>query len=68
LDEHCRRLGRDPAQIERSIGGINASRLPMLDDYLAAGVTHLIMGVSGPDWDISLLTKLLAWRDSRTGV
>jgi len=41
--EHCRRLGRDPAQIERSIGGINASRLPMLDDYVAAGVTHLIM-------------------------
>jgi hypothetical protein len=53
LDEHCRRLGRDPGEIERSIGGFNAERIRLLDDYLAAGVTHFIMGVGGPDWTSS---------------
>ena len=65
LDEHCRRLGRDPHEIERSIGGIGADRLALLDDYVEAGVTHFIMGVAGPDWDLSLLPDLLAYRDDR---
>jgi hypothetical protein len=30
-------------------------------------VTHLIMGISGPEWDLSLLPKLVEWRDSRQG-
>ncbi len=67
LDEHCRRLGRDPSEIERSIGGFNAERIKLLDDYLAAGVTHFIMGVGGPDWDISQLSKLIAYRDQHNG-
>ena len=29
LDEHCRRLGRDPGEIERSIGGFNAERITL---------------------------------------
>jgi hypothetical protein len=65
LDDHCRRLGRDPAAIERSIGGIDENRLTLLDDYVAAGVTHFIMGVGGPEWDLSLLPELLAFRDER---
>src|SRR6185503_12002314 len=67
LDEHCRRLGRDPGEIERSIGGFNAERIRLLDDYLAAGVTHFIMGVGGPDWDIIQLSKLIAYRDQHNG-
>ena len=65
LDEHCRRLGRDPSEIERSIGGIQSADEDLLDAYVEAGVTHLIMRAGGPDWDLSLLPKLLAWRDSR---
>jgi probable F420-dependent oxidoreductase len=65
LDEHCERLGRDPGEIERSIGGIGADRMPLLDDYVAAGVTHFIMGVSGPDWNLDLLSELIAYRDKR---
>jgi hypothetical protein len=67
LDDWCRRVGRDPAEIERSIGGIRESALPHLDGYLEVGVTHLIMGISGPEWDLSLLPKLVEWRDSRQG-
>jgi len=65
LDRHCRRVGRDPNAIERSIGRINRGRLAMLDDYVAAGVTHFIMGVEGPTWDLSLLSDLVAYRDER---
>lgn len=38
-----------------------------LDDYLAAGVTHFIMGVDGPDWDLGQLSKLIAYRDQHNG-
>jgi probable F420-dependent oxidoreductase len=67
LDEWCRRVGRDPAAIERSIGGIDARTPTDLDRYLDAGVTHLIMDTGGPEWDLSLLPKLVEWRDSRQG-
>ena len=66
LDEHCRKLGRDPGQIERSIAGITTADPAVLDAYVDAGITHLIMPTGGPDWDLSLLPKLLAWRDSRS--
>jgi hypothetical protein len=55
------------ADIERSIGAFNADRIKLLDDYLAAGVTHFIMGVGGPDWDISQLSGLIAYRDRHNG-
>ena len=67
LDEWCRKVGRDPSEIERSIGGMSTNRLPQLDDYLEAGITHFIMGVGGPDWDLGLLPRLLAWRDAQNG-
>jgi probable F420-dependent oxidoreductase len=63
LDEWCRRVGRDPAAIERSVGDVEADSLPHLDAYLESGITHLIMGVGGPDWDLSLLPKLVEWRE-----
>ena len=66
LDEWCRRVGRDPAAIERSVAGINAGSLDRLDGYLAVGVTHIIMPASGPEWDLSLLPRLVEWRDRRS--
>jgi probable F420-dependent oxidoreductase len=67
LDEWCRKIGRDPAEIERSVGGVSDASPEHLDRYVDAGMTHFIMGVSGPDWDVSLLPKLIAWRDARNG-
>ncbi len=41
LDEWCAKVGRDPQEIERS-AQIFGPQLDKLDDYLAAGITHLI--------------------------
>jgi probable F420-dependent oxidoreductase len=67
LDGWCRKVGRDPAEIERSIGAVSEGRLGQLDAYVDAGITHFIMGVGGPEWGLGLLPKLIAWRDARNG-
>ncbi len=67
LDGWCEKVGRDPAEIERSLGGIDRGDLDRLDDYVDAGITHFIMEAGGPDYDLSLLPDLLAWRDRRNG-
>jgi hypothetical protein len=64
--EHCARLGRDPATIERVIG----SREPIAqhaDALLDAGVDELTIGVGGGPggYDMGELRELLQWRDSR---
>jgi hypothetical protein len=64
LDEWCARVGRDPAQIERS-AQIFGPQLDRLDEYLSAGITHFICDASGPDYDLAPLQKLLAWRDAQ---
>jgi probable F420-dependent oxidoreductase len=64
LDEWCRKVGRDPSEIERSVGGITPENVSDLDAYLDVGVTFFTMGSTGPDWDLSLLPRLLEWRDS----
>jgi probable F420-dependent oxidoreductase len=66
IDAHCAKLGRDPTQIERSIGGLKDPDAATLDAYVDAGITHFIFSAGGPDWDLSRLQKLLDWRDSRS--
>ena len=62
LDEWCAKVERDPGEIERS-AQLTEAQLDKADDYLAVGITHLISEASGPDYDLSSLHKLLAWRD-----
>ncbi len=64
LDQRCSEVGRDPSEIERSIM-VDDEKLTMGDAYVSQGITHLITGVDGPDYDLSGLEKLIAWRDSR---
>ena len=67
LDDWCARVGRDPAEIERSVQ-LHGAQLDKADAYLAAGFTHLIVGdVGGPDYDMAPLQKLIAWRDAQQG-
>jgi probable F420-dependent oxidoreductase len=47
LDDWCERVGRDPAEIERSVL-IDPSRLDAADDYAAAGVQHLVVELPHP--------------------
>jgi alkanesulfonate monooxygenase SsuD/methylene tetrahydromethanopterin reductase-like flavin-dependent oxidoreductase (luciferase family) len=63
LDEWCAKVGRDPKEIERSTFVHDA--LDRLDEYVDIGVTHLVVGAGGPDFDLEPLQKLVAWRDSR---
>ena len=64
LNEWCAKVGRDPREIERS-AQILGSQIDKLDEYLAAGITHLIYHAIGPDYDLAPLNKLIAWRDSQ---
>lgn len=64
LDRWCERIGRNPAEIERSIM-VNPQTAPRAEEYVQKGVTHLIIGIDGPDYDTSVLERLIAWRDSR---
>ena len=64
LDEHCAAEGRDPAAIERSWAVGRGGSDP--DELRAAGVTHLITGISGSanGYDLGRLRELVQWRDS----
>ena len=64
LDNWCQELGRDPAEIERTISltmneNIVAERL---DAYMEAGATHLIRMTAVPI-DRAEIEALVAWRD-----
>ena len=53
LEEHCQRIGRDPAEIEKSVL-LNASfalddARRQIDEYVAAGVTHIIFSLRPAD-------------------
>lgn len=52
LDEHCRALGRDPAEIERSIQFLAPASAEELvaraREFVAAGATHVIFGCPQP--------------------
>jgi probable F420-dependent oxidoreductase len=65
LDGWCARLGRDPAAIERSIM-LRPWQIGWADQYLAAGVTHLMIAASAPVYWLRPLADLVAWRDART--
>ena len=65
LDEWCAKVGRDPGAIERSVLLFGPEQVALAEQYVERGITHLIVGASGPDWDLSLLRDLVAWRDAR---
>lgn len=64
LDEWCAKVGRDPAEIERSCG-IGATSIDQADTYLEKGFTHLIIGTSGPNYDMGPVRELVQWRDGK---
>jgi len=65
LNEHCEQIGRDPAEIERSVlvGEIPAldKVRGVIDAYLALGVTHIIFSInpSQRDWVRGFAEKVL---------
>jgi probable F420-dependent oxidoreductase len=65
LEQHCRDIGRDPAEIEYTTFFF-PDLLPDvdLDKYVAMGMKHIIAIAAGPKWDLGQLRELLAWRKS----
>lgn len=62
LDDWCARVGRNPAEIERSALLIRPAQAEQADTYLAAGITHLIYSVRAPANDLAPVERLLRWR------
>ncbi len=62
LTNWCETVGRDPAEIERTVA-IGRKDVPdNLDAFAEAGATHLILGLGDP-WDFDLVRELVRWRD-----
>jgi probable F420-dependent oxidoreductase len=66
LDEHCATIGRNPEEIERSVLISSPEAIADADGYIEHGITHIIYGVGGPNYDLDPLKRLLEWRDSRS--
>ena len=65
LDDWCAKVGRNPADIERSILLNDRRAVANADDYVANGITHLIVNTGGPRYDLGHLRELVQWRDNR---
>ncbi|SFB37320.1 probable F420-dependent oxidoreductase, MSMEG_2906 family [Amycolatopsis marina] len=66
LDEHCADVGRDPAEIERSVG-VEESPEKSAAQLHDLGITMFTVATGGPDYDFGLLREWLAWRDEQNG-
>ena len=64
LDNWCKEIGRDPKEIERSIG-IDINRIDKADALLEAGATEVTLAVNGPGYDLSPVKEWISWRDSK---
>ena len=58
LDDWCARLGRDTAEIERTVMLADPREVANADAYVAAGAQHLILGMN-PPFDLAPLEALL---------
>lgn len=63
LDEWCRKVGRDPSEIERSVG-VSPRRLDLADRLVDGGVGQITLGLPAP-YDLTIVKDWLAWRDER---
>ncbi|HET6877133.1 MAG TPA: LLM class F420-dependent oxidoreductase [Jatrophihabitans sp.] len=63
LAAHCADVGRDPAEIERSVG-VRGEPGAVASELLDAGARLFTVGVGGPDYDLAPLKRWIAWRDS----
>ncbi|MGH8923795.1 MAG: LLM class F420-dependent oxidoreductase [Acidimicrobiia bacterium] len=60
LDRWCAEVGRDPKEVERSIG-LSPRRLEQADSFVEAGVTEFTLG--DLRYDLAPVRDWLAWRD-----
>ncbi len=66
LDEWCVKENRDRAEITRSVS-VKGNPAEVAQPFLDAGTRLFVLSQSGPDYDVSVLSDWLAWRDSVNG-
>jgi probable F420-dependent oxidoreductase len=64
LHGHCTDVGRDPDQIELSVGTPDGEPAEVGPALLEAGARLFTVGVGGPDYDLTKLKQWLAWRET----
>jgi hypothetical protein len=64
LAGHCAQIGRDPNEIQRSVGTPNGDPAQVAPALLEAGATLFTVGMGGPDYDLGKLKAWVSWRDS----
>ncbi len=64
LDSWCEKVGRNPAEIERSILIIRPEGFDHLDAYYDVGIRHFIVGVGAP-FPMDRAEQLLKWREQK---
>ena len=63
LRGHCADVGRDPAEIEVSVGAPRGNPDDVGAALLEAGATLFTVGVGGPTYDLATARRWIAWRD-----
>jgi probable F420-dependent oxidoreductase len=66
LRQHCADVGRDPAEIEISVGALGKPG-ETGQTLLDLGVTLFTVEIGGPEYDFSDLREWIAWRDEING-
>jgi probable F420-dependent oxidoreductase len=64
LRDWCEKVGRNPDEIEHASEVQGNGSEKILDAYVAAGATHLILEGDAP-WDFDAMERLVRWRDKR---
>ncbi len=66
LDQHCADIGRDPSEIERSVGADVTKIDELAEGLYDAGATFITLGFDGATgYDMAALPEWLAWRDEK---
>lgn len=65
LNEWCRKVGRDPGEIERSAAAPEGDPDDVGQPFLDAGTRLFTVGLGGPSYDLGRLAEWVAWRDER---
>jgi probable F420-dependent oxidoreductase len=65
LARWCAEVGRDPAEIERSVGiSPKSDPATTAQPYLDVGIRQFTFGISGQNYDLGFVDDWVAWRDS----